>query len=75
MLKPPACERKGGDRKFKSKLWNMEIKIGLIDLSEYELMECNGGSIISFFLASNCVQRLIDFAEGAVEGYRRATQP
>ena len=53
----------------------MEINIGLIDLSEYELMECNGGSIISFFLASNCVQRLIDFAEGAVEGYRRATQP
>jgi hypothetical protein len=53
----------------------MENKFGLIDLSDLELKECNGGvSIISFFLASNCVKRLIDFAEGVKEGYVRATQ-
>jgi hypothetical protein len=53
----------------------MENKFGLIDLSDHELKECNGGmSIISFFLASNCVKRILDFAEGVKEGYERATQ-
>jgi hypothetical protein len=52
----------------------MENKFGLIDLTESELKECNGGtSIISFLLANNCVKRLIDFVEGVKEGYARAT--
>jgi len=52
----------------------MENKFVLIDLTEIELKECNGGmSIISYFLASNCVKRLIEFVEGAKEGYARAT--
>jgi hypothetical protein len=52
----------------------MENKFGLTDLSDLELKECNGGvSIIAYFLASNCVKRLIDFVEGVKEGYNRAT--
>jgi hypothetical protein len=51
----------------------MENKFGLTDLTESELKECNGGSIIAYFLASNCVKRLIEFAEGVKEGYERAT--
>jgi hypothetical protein len=52
----------------------MGNKFGLIDLTESELKECNGGaSIISFFLATNCVKRLLDFVEGVKEGYIRAT--
>jgi hypothetical protein len=51
----------------------MENKFGLIDLSDHELKECNGG-MISFFLASYCVKRILDFAEGVKEGYVRATR-
>ena len=53
----------------------MENKYDLTDLSDRELMECNGGkSMIDFLLASYCVIRLMDLAEGIKEGYRRATQ-
>ena len=52
----------------------MEQNFGLVDLTEQEQKECNGGvSIISYFLASNCVKRLLDFVEGVKEGYTRAT--
>jgi hypothetical protein len=51
----------------------MENKFGLIDLSESELRECNGGLmlVISLFLASG--KKVLDFMEGIKEGYERAT--
>jgi hypothetical protein len=53
----------------------MENKYDLIDLSNRELMECEGGkSMIDFLLASNCVIRLMDFVDGLKEGYARATR-
>jgi hypothetical protein len=53
----------------------MKNKYDLIELSDSELMECNGGkSMIDFLLASNCVIRLMDFVEGLKEGYARATK-
>jgi hypothetical protein len=56
-------------------IMSMKNKYGLTDLSELELMECNGGkSMIDFLLASNCVIRLMDFVEGLKAGYARATQ-
>ena len=52
----------------------MENNFGLVDLSEHELKECNGGFallIIAFFFPS--VKRLMDFKEGLSEGYTKAT--
>jgi hypothetical protein len=65
--------KKWGRFQWPSNYIIMENKFGLIELTENELKECNGGSIIAYFLASNCVKRLIDFVEGVKEGYERAT--
>jgi hypothetical protein len=52
----------------------MVNKFGLIDLTENELKECNGGlfmSVISLFLATG--KKVLDFVQGIKEGYERAT--
>jgi hypothetical protein len=52
----------------------MENKFGLTELTQNELMECNGGlfqSIIAYFFPS--VKRIIDFVDGCKEGYDRGT--
>jgi hypothetical protein len=52
----------------------MGNKFGLIDLSEKELKECNGGlfmSVIALFLASG--EKVFDLMAGLKEGYERAT--
>lgn len=53
----------------------MGNKFGIIELSENELKECNGGffmSVISLFMTSG--KKVIDFVEGVKEGYDRAMQ-
>jgi hypothetical protein len=55
----------------------MENNFGLIDLSDHELNECNGGTVllvISALLAGPCVKRLHDFIEGVKAGYEQATR-
>jgi hypothetical protein len=52
----------------------METNLGLTELTENELKECNGGlfqSVLAFLLPS--VKRITDFVEGYIEGYNRAT--
>lgn len=52
----------------------METKIKLIDLSENELKECNGGFVllvIKLFIPT--IKGILGFGEGVKEGYERAT--
>ena len=52
----------------------MEKKLGLTELSEKELIECNGGFfaqlIITAFIPT--FEKVKDFVEGLKEGYQRA---
>jgi hypothetical protein len=71
-------KKKWGERiKYQLKLKVMENNFGLIDLSDHELNECNGGSvmlIISALMAGPCVKRLHDFIDGVRAGYEQATR-
>jgi hypothetical protein len=67
-------EKKRGEKYLLKKLV-MKDNIGLIDLTEVELRENNGGFIrmlvISAFLPS--IERLKGFIEGLREGYVKST--
>jgi hypothetical protein len=52
----------------------MGNKFGLTDLTQNELIECNGGwvqLVIGLFLPS--IKRITDFVDGYKEGYNRGT--
>ena len=55
----------------------MENKVGLTELQDHELKECNGGmvlSIIAAFLANNCIARIQDIYKGLRDGYELGTR-
>ena len=66
--------KKWGKNLFQLKNHVMENKFGLTELTQNELMECNGGflmSVIALFLATG--KKALDLLEGIKEGYERAT--
>ena len=55
----------------------MENNFGLIELSDHELNECNGGTVllvIYTLTAVPCLKRLHDFIDGVKAGYEQATK-